>query len=73
MQNQISLKNCRDFEGPRSPKGCCKLFCSDECQMSQGKCLRAGDTVSIRKAMWENMEDSKCFELTLFLRHLEFS
>lgn len=35
--------------------------------------MRAGDAVSTRNGMWEILKDSKCFELILLLRHLEFS
>lgn len=35
--------------------------------------LRDGDAMSIRNAVWEKLEDSKCFELILLLRYLEFS
>ena len=61
------LKYFHDLEGPTSARGCCKLVCSDECQMLQGKCMRAGDATSTRNGMWEILEDSKCFELILLL------
>jgi len=68
MQNQNFLKYFHDLEGLRSLRDFCKLFCSDECQtLLQGRCLRAGDAMSISSAMWEKVECSKCFEFVLLL------